>query len=275
MAIKGLIEATDIVEPKYRIAIIGDTGIGKSWLAASIASAENQTLDLDFDNRAASLAGKPYVTVKTYIDKDFNKPTAIAELEADINEWEYDFAQGRLRFKTFILDSVSYMRKAMEREIIQQQPTLSRPLKIGSRVLRLGQGYDVFNGNQMFTEHIISRLSQLGNLIVTFHERNEKDEIKSTEKQKAFTGMVTVDPQHLSGILSTFNDVWRLTTDYSGSKRIVITGITDDFIGKTTLKGLGNTEEPYIDKMITKHKAFINGNGKITTTEQTQKKEEK
>jgi hypothetical protein len=258
--IKGIIAATEITAPRLKIAIIGDTGIGKSWLACSIASPEHKVLDLDFDGRAASLAGKENVYVKTYVDKDFNQPTAMAELESDINTWEYDYEQGRLEYKTFVIDSGSYMRKAMEREIIRQQPALSRAIKVGSRVLKIGQGYDIFNGNQMFTEHIISRLSQIGNLIITFHEKNEKDEIKSTEKQKAFTGMVTIDPQHLSGLLSTFNDVWRLTTNYA-SKRILITGLTDDFSGKTTLKGLADVEEPDIKKLLEKHKKFCTTNG--------------
>lgn len=268
--IKGLVPATDITEPKFKIAIVGDTGIGKSWLASSMASPENQMLNLDFDQRAASLAGKENVTVKTYYDKDFNNPTCIAELESDLNEWEYDYQMGRLQFKTFVIDSASYMRKALEREIIRQQPTLSRGIKVGSRVLRLGQGYDIFNANQMFTEHIISRFSQIGNLIVTFHERNEKDETKSTAEKKVFTGMVTIDPQHLSNILSTFNDVWRLTSDYSG-KRILVTGLSDDFAGKTTLKGLAKEEpEPNIQALLAKSAAAKNGSGKTNTQINTQ-----
>lgn len=278
MAVKGLLAASQITEPPFKIAIVGDTGLGKSWLATSHASTDNQILDLDFDGRAASLAGKDNVFVKTYQDKDFNNPNCIAELESDINDWEYDKSMGRLAYNWFVLDSVSYMRKSLEREIIRQQPTLSREIKVGSRRLKLGQGYDIFNANQMFTEHIIGRLSQLGNLIVTFHERNEKDEIKSTEKQKAFTGMVTVDPQHLSGILSTFNDVWRLTTDYTG-KRILITNLTDDFAGKTTLKGLAAAEIPDIKVLLEKHRKICTANGanvtntntQLTTTNPTQK----
>lgn len=269
--IKGLVAATDIIAPLYKIAIVGDTGIGKSWLACTMASTENQLLDLDFDRRAASLQGKPNVTVKTYQDTDFAKPTCIAELESDINEWEYDFSMNRLKFKTFVIDSASYMRKALEREIIDKQSTLSRPIKIGTRVLRLGQGYDIFNANQMFTEHIISRLSQIGNLIVTFHERNEKDEVKSTAEKKAYTGMVTIDPQHLSGLLSTFNDVWRLTSNYMG-QRVLITGLTDDFAGKTTLKGLAKEEvEPNIQALFAKSAAFVANGGKpqIQTSTQT------
>lgn len=268
MTIRGILPAAEIMEPPLKLAIVGDTGIGKSWLAVSAASPDNQVLDLDFDGRAASLAGKPNVFVKTYQDLDFNNPKCIAELESDINDWENDKSMGRLQFQTFVLDSVSYMRKALEREIIRQQPTLSRSIKVGARVLKIGQGYDVFNSNQMFLEHIIGRLSQLGNLIVTFHERNEKDEVKSTEKQKAFTGMVTVDPQHLAGILSTFNDVWRLTTDYTG-KRILYTGLKDDFAGKTTFKGLDAVEIPDMKMLLEKHRKFLSTTNGVKAATQT------
>lgn len=266
--IKGILAATEITEPKFKIAIIGDTGIGKSWLAASIASPENPVLDLDFDGRAASLAGKPDVYVKTYVDRDFNNPTAVSELESDLNEWEYDCSQGKLKYKTFILDSASYLRKALEREIIRQQPTLSRGIKVGSRVLRLGQGFDIFNSNLMFMEHLISRLSQIGNLIVVFHERNEKDETRSTAEKKVFTGLVTVDPQHLSPVLSTFNDVWRLSSDYTGT-RVLYTGLSEEFIGKTTLQGLAKEEKnPNIRELLAKSAKAKNGSGTINQTTQ-------
>lgn len=262
MAVKGIIKAEDIVQPKLKIAIVGDTGIGKSWLATSIAADDHQVIDLDFDGRAASLAGKKNVFVKSYVDLDTNKPTAMSELESDLNEWEYDYSMNKLQFKTFIIDSGSYMRKATEREIIRQQPTLSRGIKIGTKVIRIGQGYDVFNGNVGYFEHVLARIFAIGNLIVTFHERNEKDEVKSTQEKKVFTGMVTIDPQHLNGVLSTFDDVWRLTTDYA-SKRILITGLVNDFAGKTTLKGLLPEEpEPTIPKLFQKHKDFIAKNGK-------------
>jgi hypothetical protein len=258
--IKGVLEAVNIVEPKLKIAIVGDTGLGKSWLACSIAADDHKVLDIDFDGRAASLAGKKNVFVKSYVDRDHNNPNAISDLESDISLLEYDATKGALEYKTFVLDSGSYMRKSIEREIIRQQISLSRSIKIGTRTVRIGQGYDIFSGNVAYMENIIARFAVLGNVIITFHERNEKDEVKSTKEQKAFTGMVTIDPQHLSGILSTFNDVWRLTTDYA-SNRVLVTGLTDDFIGKTTLKGIETTvkgnENINIQVLLDKHRKAV------------------
>lgn len=269
MTIKGLIEAKDITQPKFKIAIIGESGIGKSWLATSIAAPDHEVLDLDFDDRAPSLAGKPNVTVKTYKDSDFNKPTAMAELQSDISEWEYDYVQKRLKFKTFIIDSMSFMRKAMERDIIIQQPTLGKGIKMGAVVLKVAADFNVYKGNQTFAENIISRLSAIGNLIVTFHERSEKDEVRSTTEKTIYTGMVSIDPPHLAVLLSTFNDVWRLTTDYS-SKRVLYTGLVKDFAGKTTFKGLDDVEIPDIQKMLAKHQKFLSTSNGAKVTPITQ-----
>lgn len=267
--IKGLIAATDITQPRFKIAIIGESGIGKSWLAASIAAPDNQVLDLDFDDRAPSLAGKQNVTVKTYKDTDFNQPKAMSELQSDINEWEYDYSQGRLKFQTFVIDSMTFMRKAMEREIIRQQSTLGKGIKMGTMVLKVASDWTVYRGNSEFAENIISRLSSIGNLIVTFHERSEKDETRSTPEKTVYTGMVSIDPPHLASLLSTFNDVWRLTTDYA-SKRILITGLAGDFAGKTTLKGLAPIETADIQVLLAKHKKFLaNGQGNSGVAENT------
>lgn len=257
MAIKGLIKAVDIINPKLKAAIVGESGIGKSWLACSIASAENQVMDLDFDGRAASLRGKENVTVKTY--------TNVVDFESDLNEWEYDYKEGKLTFQTFVIDSATYFRAQTEKDVIRQQPTLSRAIKVGSATIKIGQGYDVFNANRIYFENILSRLSEIANLIVCFHERNEKDETKSTPERKAFTGYITVEPQHLAPVLSTFNDVWRLTTDYS-SKRILITSLSDDFtLAKTTLQGLSKEEEPDIRKLFAKDAAFRAKNGNASS----------
>jgi len=92
---------------------------------------------------------------------------------------------------------------------------------------------------------------------------DEKDNTKSTAAQKAYTGRITIQPQYLSSVLSIFNDVWLLDTDYS-NKRIVQTGTSNEFLGATTLKGLDPLkEDPNIASMIQKHLKAI---GKAQTT---------
>lgn len=251
--IKGLVPAQDIVEPKLKVAIVGEAGIGKSWFAATFPK---PILDLDFDGRASSLAGKEGVYVKSYVDIDINNPKAIADLESDINTFEYDFKSGKPTPATYVLDSATYARKFIEAELIRQQSTLGRTLRIGVSSIKIGSGWDIINGNRGYFEYLINRLSELGNVVCIFHTQDEKDAKKSTEKQKAYTGRLTIQPQYLSSILSIFNDVWLIDTDYS-NKRIVQTQISDEFIAKCTLKGLSDKEEPDYQKMLEKHKAFL------------------
>lgn len=253
--IKGLKPATEITEPLLKIAIVGEPGIGKSWFAAT---APKPLLDIDFDGRASSLAGKTGVYVKTYQDVDTNNPRAISELESDINTWEYAKTSGKGELPTtFVLDSMTYGKKYTEAELIKQQSTLGRTLRIGSSSLKIGSGWDIINGNRGYLEYLVNRLSLLGNVIAIFHTQDEKDNKKSTEKLKAYTGRITVQPQYLSSILSIFNDVYLIDVDFS-NKRFVQTGISDEFIGKCSLKGLDPLkEEPDLEKMLQKHRAFV------------------
>lgn len=251
---KGFEEATAITEPPLKIAIVGEPGVGKSWFACT---APKPVLDLDFDGRKSSLAGKKDVYVKSYVDTDIINPRAIADLEADITTWQYDKSQGKEIPKTFVIDSITYCRKYTEAELIRQQDNDSfrRILKIGATRLKIGQGWDMINGNRAYLEYLINRFAELGNVIAVFHTQDEKDYAKSTEKVKAFTGRFTVQPQYLSSVLSIFNDVWYIDVDYSG-KRVVQTGITSDFIGKCSLKGvLPENEVPDIEAMLVKHRA--------------------
>jgi len=251
--IKGLVSAQDIVEPPLKIAIVGEPGVGKSWLAAT---APKPVLDIDFDGRKSSLQGKAGVYVKSYVDIDINNPKAIADLETDINTFEYEKGKGNPTPATYVLDSMTYGKKFTEAELIRQQATLGRTLKVGVSTIKIGSGWDIINGNRGYLEYLINRLSVLGNLIAIFHTQDEKDNKKSTEKVKAYTGRLTVQPQYLNSLLSIFNDVWLLDTDYN-NKRVVKTTITDTFIGKCSLKGLSPEEEPDIEKMLLKHKAVL------------------
>jgi hypothetical protein len=251
---KGVEAAVAITEPPLKVAIVGEPGVGKSWFAATFPT---PVLDLDFDGRKSSLAGKKDVYVKSYVDINTNSPMAISELEKDLNTWEYDKKQGKEIPATFVLDSMTYCRKFTEAELIRQQSTLGRILKVGTSQLKIGTGWDIINGNRAYLEYIINRLGDLGNVVAVFHSQDEKDNVKSTKDTKAYTGRVTIQPQYLNTLLSLFNDVYIIDVDYSG-KRYVQTGITNEFIGKCSLKGLNEkTEEPDFAKMLAKHRAFL------------------
>lgn len=257
--IKGIEAATAITETFLKLAIVGDPGVGKSWFAAT---APKPVLDLDFDGRKSSLAGKDGVYVKSYVDIDSTNPRAIADLESDLNTFDYEKKQGNPIPATFVLDSMTYCRKFIEAELAKQQTSLGRQLRIGSAKVTIGQGWDVVNGNRMYLEYIINRLAVLGNVIAIFHTQDEKDNSKTTydkagQKVVAYSGRVTVQPQYLASILSIFNDVYWLDVDYTG-KRVVQTGISNEFIGKCSLKGIKPIgEEPDLQAMLAKHKLAL------------------
>jgi hypothetical protein len=271
---QGFVEATEIQMPKLKIAIVGDTGIGKSWLATSLAADDHKVVDLDFDGRAASLRGKKNVFIKSYIDKDPDSPSAMTELESDIIQWEYEASKGELDIRTFIIDSGTYMVTAIEKEAIRQQPSNGRSIiklpggnKYQPRTLKIGTGYDWAKINREYFANVIARLSAIGNLIVTFLDRDERSVAVTDDKGKTtvaagFTGRVTIEPQHVAPVLATFNDVWYL----HGEKgyRSLSVGLTQDFnIGKNTL---GLTGEQYGDDLDIKKllaKASPNGGGAV------------
>ena len=252
--IKGVVAATDITEPKLKIAICGDPGVGKSWLAATLPG---NTMDLDFDGRAASLAGKPNVFVKTYWDDNQLNPQAMQNFETDLASLKYAKSQGKEIPDTYVIDSITYCKKSTEAELIRQQATLGRVVRVGTLQLKIGANYDIINANRLYFEYIISELAALGNVIAIFHTMDEKDTQKSTAQQKAYTGKMTVQPQYLSTLLSIFNDVWLLDINYK-NERFVQTGLSSNFVGKCSLKGLDPlSEPPDISKMLEKHRKFV------------------
>ena len=250
---KGVQAAENIADPFLKIAIVGDPGVGKSWLAAT---APGPVLDLDFDGRAASLQGKKDIFVKTYWDDNQMNPQAVANFESDLSALKYAKSQGKEIPRTFVIDSISYARKSVEAELIRQQATLGRVVKVGTTNLKIGAGWDIINANRLYLEYIISELAALGNVIAIFHSMDEKDVTKSTATEKKYTGKITIQPQYLNTILSIFNDVWLMDIDYS-NKRFVQTGVSSIFVGKCSLKGLLDKEEPDIAKMLQKHKDFV------------------
>lgn len=252
--ISGLIDINE--EAKYKIAIVGPPGVGKSWLAFTMPGS---IFTFDFDTRSESMKEfvrkykRPEVEGKTYFDIDPNNPNAMRDMEMDIGMFEYNFGQKKASPDTYLIDSMSYMRPAMEHEIIKQQPTFARKVKINTSTVNVPSGWDVINGVTAYTEYIVGRLSVLGNIIMVFHEIDEGDRTRSTKEQKAYTGMKTIKPQYLSGVLSLFDHVFRMKIDYAGN-RIVQCQPDSDFITKTSMK-LDATEPPNLADMIKKHKS--------------------
>lgn len=240
---------------KYKIAIVGEPKAGKSWLSYT---APGRVYVCDFDARIESLkefvrkSGRTDITAKTYVDLKPAYPDAVSKLEADISMFEYNKTQGKEIPEWFVLDSITYLRVMCEHELIKQHPKMSREIRLGTNSIKIPEGWDIINGNKGYLEYLIGRLSELGNIIAIFHELDEKDVQKSTKTEKAYTGRKTIQPQYLATLLSLFNDVWRVTIDYTG-KRIVTVQPNSEFMASTSMSSLTSDEEPNIAKMIEKH----------------------
>jgi hypothetical protein len=252
--ISGLV---DLDAPqRYKIGIVGEPKVGKSWLAMS---APGRIYVCDFDQRAESI--KEYVrtskrtdiSAKTYSDINPSQPVAVSQLEADISMFEYMRTQEKEIPEWFVLDSITFLRAACEHELIKQHPTMSRTIKLGTNSIKIPQGWDIVNGNKAYLEYLIGRLSELGNVIAIFHELDETDKQRSTKDEKKYTGRKTIQPQYLSSLLSIFNDIFRVTIDYAG-KRVVQVQPSSDFLASTSMSSLASEESADIAGMIAKQK---------------------
>jgi GTPase SAR1 family protein len=251
--ISGLL---DLTAPQFfKIAIVGEAKAGKTNLALSFPGS---IFHMDFDTRFESV--KEYVQrtkrtdirSKTYTDLNPAIPVAVTELEKDLSMFEYDKSMGRPIPETYVLDSITFLRAYCEHELMKQEPKFSRKIKLGNNTLLIAQGWDIINGNRGYLEYLIGRFSALGNVIAIFHELDEKDNQKSTKEEKRYTGRKTIQPQYLSTLLSIFNDVFRVTLDYSG-KRVIQTQPNSEFMASTTMK-LEEFESIDLAQMIAKDK---------------------
>ena len=253
--INGTVSTGDIVVgDRFKIAIVGKPKSGKSWMAST---APGPILYYDFDDRSESIAGKANIRVKTLIDRDPLKPTAIAELESDLNTLKYAKSQGKPIPKTFVLDSMTWMIQAISNELFKQEPTLYRDVKVtGTRRMRISQGYDYWNGLKQYVNYIVGEFASLGNLVTVWHSRDEKDKAESTKTETKYTGRLTVEPQSLESVLSTINHVFFVEVDEMG-RYIVTTQPTMEIPASTTMR-LPKETVPDINAMLELHRKAVN-----------------
>lgn len=248
--IPNAVNGQDITPTDHmKIALVGEPKIGKSWLAATAP----EPWFFDFDDRLNSLHGKP-ISGKTYFDYKQTNPTAWLTFEQDLSMFEYHNSQKKPIPKTFVLDSGQNMCQACENYIHMVNPSMRKELKVGASVFYASNSWDTYNLEHPMLQDAISRLYQLGNVILTLHEAPEEAP-ESTAKNPIFTGRLTVYPVRCRKLLPIFNDQWRLISD-NGIRR-VITDISDyKFTASTTLL-LDSKEEPDIQKMIAKHQSRL------------------
>lgn len=258
--LSGGVNASDIIPGKtnnYALAIVGKQKSGKSWFASS----DNETKSVwvaDFDNRKESIAGKPNVYIRTFVDVNQQTPNAIIDLEQDLELFKYKKNVKNLPIpQVFVLDSITYMKKALENEIMRQatksqgNQTMYREVGTGTRKVRIPQGWDMINAVRGYLEYFIAEFRLLGNLICVFHEMPEKDKIHSTKENTVFTGQYSVDPFYLNTLLSVFSEVMRISVDGYGNYNVT-TQTNNEFNAATTWLVDAN-EKPSIDAMLKKH----------------------
>jgi hypothetical protein len=254
------IPATNLdTSQRLKIAIVGKQKSGKSWFAAK---SPGPVRIYDFDERADSLATLPLeikknINVMTLRDDSQVSPTAMKTLEGELSMLKYKKKQGKLIPATYVFDTVTYMKRAMENELMSQMgDKFYRVLKVtSSTAIRIPQGWDVVNGVEGYIQYLITEYSALGNIIFIFHERNEKDVVESTDKITKYTSQYTVDPQYLAKILSKFNDVFRI--QINSARQYEVTCKPDyEFNAATTLL-VDAKEPPSILDMVAKHRANV------------------
>ena len=179
------------------------------------------------------------------------------EVEKDLSNFKYRKAKGLPIPTTFVFDTVTYLKKAIENEIFAQDAGLARRIAVGaSSKILIGKSYDVVNGVQGFMNYLITEFSSLGNIIFVYHERDEKDKTTSTATLTTYTGKVTVDPQYLASTLTLFNDVFRIeTSSVAKVTKYTVTCRANNEVNAATTLLIDAEEPPNIMDMIAKHRA--------------------
>lgn len=244
-------------ESKLLMAIIGRPKTGKSWFAAT---APGNVLALDYDNRAKSFETLPKkfkdkLRVVTLYDLSQKNPTAFAKTEAILSRLKYRKESGLVIPDSYILDSGTYLKTAIENMYFSGGGSF-RELRVSSSVsIRRGKDWDTVNTVVGAFQYLITEFSQLGNLIMVFHERPQKDKAESTKDTTVYTDETTLDPQYLEPIISRFNEYMRISLDYKDDY-VVQCRPTEKFKGATTLM-IDKEEKPDLMAMIDKHKLNI------------------
>lgn len=251
--LQGCKKAEDITHiDRLHVALCGDTGTGKSNLIAR--TARKPLMHCDFDDRKESIAGNKDVVIKTYLDIKDEEPKAWAELESDLGSLEYMKSKGKLPFKSIAFDSCTFLRKYAEHQFLKDSTSTTRnKFKIGTTTYLVPKDWDAVTGVQKMLEGLLNRAFALDiDVYMTFHTRQEKDNVKSTKTDPVYKENLTIDPPNLKMLLPKFNDKWR--TYISEDNKFMVQLHADwRFAAASVLKNVKDTEEADIQKFLEKH----------------------
>jgi hypothetical protein len=248
--IKGTKNASDITKvDRIKAAIVGEPKSGKSRLIAD--TARKPLYHCDFDDRQESIAGAKETVIKQYLDPNAMEPSGWNNLEGDIATFEWLKKEEKLPFKSFALDSMTFLRQLAENQMMKDT-NMFRAYKVGNLKYPIAQGWDAVVEVQKMLQTLLARLFALDiDIYVTFHTKNEKDKQKSTKEETVYTDRLTVDPQNLAMLLPKFNETWRTFVDTDGSFKIQTK--QDWRFNAATALHIDGVENPNIQAMIDKH----------------------
>jgi hypothetical protein len=162
-----------------------------------------------------------------------------------------------LPFKSIAIDSVTFLRKYAEHQLLKDSSASRATLKIGNTTYLVPKDWDAVTGVQHMLETMFNRLFSLGiDVYATFHTRLEKDQNKSTKTEVVYKDSLTIDPPNLKMLLPKFNDQWRTFVD--GGKYMLQLKPDWQFSAATVLKNQNDNEIADIQQMLAKHSK--NGN---------------
>jgi|GEM_PF-2206666 hypothetical protein len=254
--VQGTKNASDITKvDRIKAAIVGEPKSGKSKLIAD--TARKPLFHCDFDDRQESIAGAKDTVIKQYLDPDAMTPNGWNTLEGDIATFEWMKKEGKLPFKSFALDSMTFLRQLAENQMMKDT-NMFRAYKVGNLKYPIAQGWDAVVEVQKMLQTLLARLFALDiDVYVTFHIKNEKDKQKSTKEETVYTDKLTVDPQNLAMLLPKFNETWRTFIDTDGSFKVQTK--QDWRFNAATALHISGIENPNIEEMIEKHLKAISG----------------
>jgi len=221
-------------ETKHTVLIYGDSGNGKSVFASSFPGPIKV---FDFDGKIASAAGYWGIHDKTRLDhidaddlQSMNAdPEQYAKFYSQLVELEKQARDGKLPWKTVVLDSLTTWCDALMREIIRQNPGIK-----GAAPGMPGlQTYGIFGAK--FREQLSRLLALPCNVVVTAHIAIDKDE---------HTGEILRRPlvigRNASYLPIIFGEVYRAFTEIKDDKVTywAQTQATPSYIARTQIPGL-------------------------------------